>query len=383
MLIIFILLVGLAVMVFSITTTITARVTESGYKKSRSQVFYIAEAGLNKAIWYLRTSVSDGGKGPLWRTPGTTEAFGKGSYTITVSDTATPGEILVAVTGEAGGQTKGISQIMTAGSLPGAFEYSVYGGSNVSIGRGFTITGDMFTDGNTVFDGTGTAGNVYHTEGYSVSGSGTYTDAGVPEQPPEFPVLDTSYYDGLVGDAAGYPAGNQTLSGTVNLDGGTIYINGDVDNAWGATINGPGTIVVTGRFDFNGILRGNDDEVIMVAGTSINMQNSTISNTTCYSGGGISFSREIIANKTVILANTNISSSGDITLGGMIYSKSGQIIISNTANFTGSIVAYNGVVANKAEVVIAFDVTELPGNAPKGFGGEGDLVPKKGTWKEF
>jgi Tfp pilus assembly protein PilX len=47
-----------------------------------TQAIYLAEAGLQKAIWNLMRTVANGGQGENWTTAGTTENLGDGSYTM-------------------------------------------------------------------------------------------------------------------------------------------------------------------------------------------------------------------------------------------------------------------------------------------------------------
>ena len=49
------------------------------------QALWLAEAGLQKAIWNLKTRVGSEGQGEDWTTAGTTENIGAGSYTMVVT----------------------------------------------------------------------------------------------------------------------------------------------------------------------------------------------------------------------------------------------------------------------------------------------------------
>lgn len=378
-LLVFIMVVALASIVFSFLTLMSTRLLESGARTSEYQAFNVAEAGLNKAIWLIRTPVSDGGNGPTWRTSGTTNSYGYGSYTFSITNTSTEGEVLIISTGEVEGIRKAVSQLLQIG-LPDAFRYTIFGGSGVSIGRSFIITGDMFVNGNTVFSGTGTAGYVYHTAGNTVSGGGT--DAGVPSPLPEFPPLDTGYYTNLINVARTYPSGNQTWSGTVNLFGGTIYVNGNVGTSWGTTINGPGTIVVSGTFNPNGAQRGNRDKVSIISGSSMQVTNCNISNTTLYSNSGIAFTNDFNGNNNVVLSVGNITTSGNFNIGGIMYSKTGSITLSDTSNINGALIAALGVQSVKGDIRIYYDASQIPSASPMGFSG-GQYTRKTGSWKEL
>ena len=56
----------------------------TGAQISDSQAIYLAEAGLQKAIWNLKTPGDSGEQGEDWTTVGRTEDLGSGSYTMEV-----------------------------------------------------------------------------------------------------------------------------------------------------------------------------------------------------------------------------------------------------------------------------------------------------------
>lgn len=60
-------------------------VNNSGWEETDAKVLWLAEAGLQKAIWNLKTPTGSGGQGENWTTAGTTENLGGGSYTMVVS----------------------------------------------------------------------------------------------------------------------------------------------------------------------------------------------------------------------------------------------------------------------------------------------------------
>lgn len=55
-----------------------------GEDVASSKAVWLAEAGLQKAIWNLKTPTGSGGQGEDWTTTGTTENLGDGSYTMVV-----------------------------------------------------------------------------------------------------------------------------------------------------------------------------------------------------------------------------------------------------------------------------------------------------------
>ncbi len=56
-----------------------------GYDIVSQKALWLAEAGLQKAVWNLKTPAASGGKGENWITPGVTESLGGGSYTMVVA----------------------------------------------------------------------------------------------------------------------------------------------------------------------------------------------------------------------------------------------------------------------------------------------------------
>ena len=87
-----------AVMLFTfiVMTTLTAvtvtflsmsaiQIKAKGDDIASSKALWLAEAGLQKAAWNLKTPVASGGQGEDWVSPGTTENLGNGSYTMAVA----------------------------------------------------------------------------------------------------------------------------------------------------------------------------------------------------------------------------------------------------------------------------------------------------------
>jgi len=60
-------------------------IANSGWEETDAKVLWLAEAGLQKGIWNLKTPTGSGGQGESWTTAGTTENLGGGSYTMVVA----------------------------------------------------------------------------------------------------------------------------------------------------------------------------------------------------------------------------------------------------------------------------------------------------------
>ena len=63
---------------------ISIRIKSSGLELASAQAFWLAEAGIQKAIWNLKTPVAGGGQGENWTTNGVTTNLEAGSYTMVV-----------------------------------------------------------------------------------------------------------------------------------------------------------------------------------------------------------------------------------------------------------------------------------------------------------
>lgn len=84
LLILMILLVISTITIYFLYMT-SVQLKGSGHDLNDSKAFWLAEAGMQKAIWNLMTPVASGGMGSNWTTLGTTENLGDGSYTMEVA----------------------------------------------------------------------------------------------------------------------------------------------------------------------------------------------------------------------------------------------------------------------------------------------------------
>jgi len=382
LLVTFIMVVAFSLIVFSFIFLIGIRLKESGIRVSEVESFYVAEAGLNKAIWYLATPVSSGGKGFSWRATGSSESFGWGRYYMTVHDTAVTEEVLIISTGQVGGIIKTVSQIVDISGLPPAFDYAVFSNGALGLsGAADVIHGDIFVDGNTTFSGNASVsdGYVYHPAGTSITGSGTWTDGGEPVPAPSFPVLDSSYYDNLISAAGGVSAGNQTYSNaTVNLSGNTVYVHGNVDVSGTTTFNGPGTIVATGTINFSGNTYTSNSVKFISNGALSITGNAYTSSSTYYSNTSLSASGNTRVNTGGFITKGTTNISGNITMTGILYSM-GQINLSGNPSIRGAMVS-GSVSGLSGSTSIYFDETMFPAQLPPGFP-PSSLSRVMGTWK--
>jgi hypothetical protein len=63
---------------------ISVFIHDAGWDETDAKLLGLAEAGLHRAMWLLKTPLSAGGKGENWVTSGVTESLGDGTYTMVV-----------------------------------------------------------------------------------------------------------------------------------------------------------------------------------------------------------------------------------------------------------------------------------------------------------
>lgn len=80
----FIMLISLTAITVAFLYMSSVQAKVMGYDTAGSKAFWLAEAGLQKAIWNLMTPAGSGGQGESWVTTGTTESLSDGNYTMVV-----------------------------------------------------------------------------------------------------------------------------------------------------------------------------------------------------------------------------------------------------------------------------------------------------------
>ncbi|MFA5103775.1 MAG: hypothetical protein WC527_01175 [Candidatus Margulisiibacteriota bacterium] len=377
----FIILVAVSAVLFSFLYVVIARSRDIPAKKASTKAFYIAESGINKAIWYLITSTEAGGKGEAWRTAGTSESFADGAYTISVLDGPSAGSILIIATGEVNGITRTIQQILSGGSSSTAsFDYAVYANSTLNLTGAGGITGPVFGKGNITLTGaTSINGAVTIMSGSTYKKNGVDQPATVTTTQPPMPEIDTTYYDALLAQAALQPAGNMSITGagTYNLAGGTLYVNGNLTVSGARRIAGGGTIVVTGSYSQSGA--GNIDSNTKI----ITGNNLTISGSNVVNSGGLLFARNDITLSGAgditgsVIAMNSVNASGAGRTIGLVYAQAGM---SGARTIVGSVVCRTAATFSGA-INITYDRTKIPASIPGVFS-KGGLAKEKGGWKE-
>jgi len=370
----FLLISVLALIIFSLFFMLSGKLKGSSAEALRTKALYIAEAGVHKAIWYLTTPSSQGGKGSAWRTGGLNEAFGEGSYTMMVASASQPQQILITSSGEVAGVVRTLQVKIGASSLPAAFDYALYNNGNLTVKGAVTIGGDVFANGNATIDKPAVInGNVYVPEGDTISGSGTYGNGGTMIDPPQMPYLDTSYYDGEISTARLQTSGDQTISDQ-NLTDQTIYVNGNVTVS---NLTGTGKVVASGNITFSGDTSSPD--ISFISGNAVNISGANnINGSLIYGTNAINIGGTPRVQGSLLSASVKIN--GTPSVFGIVYAWQIGVEV-GTANIYGSLVNPTSKTIN-GNVSIVYDPAYLPTTPPPGMTAGGYRI-MQGSWKEL
>lgn len=350
--------------------TMTSNDTKlSALQRDSTEAFYIAEAGIEKALWYLNTSEDNGGNGLDWRTTDTSlypygyleETYPDGStnkYQITVIDDSDPNIEKIIITSKGivsdgnkvygsrkieVGAKKGISPVSNV-----AYNFAIATEEDLTFsGNIKTFGGDVHANGNLNISGEGTNIYVYNGDA-TASGANEYSGGTLGLQ--TFPEIDFDYYKQLAKDNNSYYGDNTSVVfNTYTLLNGIHFIDGDVEIKSDLDIV-DGAIFATGE--------------IKVTGTpNINRTQS-----------------DEYDNPLAIIAK------GDITLGGNVYVE-GIIQTEGVFTINGSITVYNGAVVADEGILNGgaggINITYNPDLLGKHIVGTGIPVWVKISWREI
>jgi len=378
----FLLLTALAIVVASFATVMTSLVKKNISDIDYVKCLYYAEAGMAKAIWYLKTATFDGGRGSSWRSPsGLTENFGDGSYKMIVVDGSAPLQVQITVTGY-----KGISSRSLQASYytyPPACNYTVFSTQKTHVLSGSNILGSFFMDNDiTIESGARISGGYLTiTSGHVVSGGGSYALASPPNPPPTFPVLDSSYYNSQLTLAAAQPYNSKTYSWFTFLNNGSIYVNGNIDiSGW---IIGPGDMVATGNLTVHsGAYLSNN--INLIANNNLIAENNTSfgDSSVLYSNTLINLEDQFNNNNNLsLICPKEIDVGNHAYLSGIIYG--GKILFYDHTTFLGTIMAGNfgtqNIFNNNFYSYYYYPGYQLPSVPPPGIP---FMTLITGSWKE-
>jgi len=378
----FILLIALAIVVaaflFFVSGGLRGTTGTFNYVKS----LYIAEAGLNKAIWYLLTTQSQGGQGSTWRVTDFQESYGGGDYTFSILDTVDPLVLKLISTGESGEVKRTIEIFIEASALPSAFEYALFNDGDLTLKGDTSLHGDVYAEGDMIIENPAEVldGTVSVPEGSTIGGDGTYTEGDPPEDPPTMPTFDTAYYDNEIAFAgSGDPSvleGDQVFN-NFDTGGDTIYVNGDVE-IYGS-LTGGGGIVCTGTFYMEDASVPTNTDFIsggyfeLTGNSNVADESLFYSSTVLHVGGNPRLGSTVLA-PTVELYGTS-------TIYGLVYAWGDGVEVGGTVDMYGSICNPNPATYT-GNISLYHEPQYLPVELPPGMqAGDYDLV--EGSWKEI
>jgi len=264
---------------------------------------YLAEAGLNKAVWFLNNTAPDNTTDGSWRTtaypadPGPNptdpqqENLGNGTYTMWVETSGS--DIQVTARGTLNGVERIIRETITLGTtVPAAFNYAQYANGDIEFNSSSgTVTGDIAT-----------TGTVDNESGMTITGTITEGSSVVA------PTVNTSSYQSIADTTV---SGNRTFSaGTYS---GIWYVDGKVtinDNVtFNGTIVATGNIVLTNTDNFASTPTSNYPALVSDATITGNRMGSAIINGLVFAATSINIPRG-----TSNTINGSLISGGDIDL---------------------------------------------------------------------
>ncbi|OGC07219.1 hypothetical protein A3H38_03320 [candidate division WOR-1 bacterium RIFCSPLOWO2_02_FULL_46_20] len=383
-----------------------------------TKAFHVAQAGQNFAAQHLAAYpdwIVDMGL-PLAR------SFAGGTFAI--SSTQESGDQITIVSvglvtreGKTYSSTISAAYSISAGSgLTHNFDYALYsgpagGGATLRIQGSAQIFGDFYYNGPIRLGGSASqqGGTIYSTS-LVLDGTATY-DSWEAATPVDMPIWDNTSYEAIL--ATSTQSASSTLAlgwgNVLNLAGG-VHIYRDITIGWGATVNGPGTLVATGNPSGNGDINLNYGAGIGAGVRFVAERDFT------YSGGSnLTIPIEVYVKRNLIVTNNLTVPSGSIlyskgtgaraietggtinasmlvpygglymnygTLRGLIYSSS--LRTANSGEIRGAMVCYSPSTI-QGSLQIYYDAAYLP-DSIVGLGGtgsvEGEAGIAVGNWQE-
>ena len=357
----FILLTALAVIVASLAFLTSTGIKNLSYVGNRARSLYIAEAGLQKAAWYLMTPTYQGGKGIAWRVAGTTESFAGGSYTIRVGNAST-GNIIITAEGTYRGITRTIQALYSL--YPTALDYGIVNTNNLTLGSGSQVRGDIYSEGTITNNGGSIEGDVW-------------TPANPPDPVPTIPTLDTSYYDSEIAAAYAQNININTVRGFTNLGGGKLYDKNNMTII--GTIVGPG--VICAAHDLTVKWGATiDQNIMLIAGNDLKFEYniSMGNNSTMYAGHSLNFTNSlVIADKATLISPNLVFVGGWQRINGIIFAN--QANLGSQSTVRGNIIGGSATLGENSS--FTYDQNSRPATPPPGLDTSFSFI--KGSWKEL
>jgi len=214
----------------------------SALQRDSTEAFYVAEAGIDKALWYLNTPEDNGGEGLDWRPNEYQESYPAVStnyYQLTVENTDEQDIIKITSRGVVsdGNKVYGSRKIEVEAKKAISpspsllvYNYAVATEGNLTL-KGIIVNDDVHSNGNISV----TAQKV--TINGVATASGERNDRGsVSHEKQMYPRIDFEYYKGLA-IATGTYYGDSKEFNTVETITGIHFIEGDVKIKSAAVLN--------------------------------------------------------------------------------------------------------------------------------------------------
>ena len=237
----------------------------SALQRDSTEAFYVAEAGIDKALWYLNTPEDNGGEGLEWRPNEEKESYPAGStnyYKLTVEDTAEQDIIKITSRGVVsdGNKVYGSRKIEVEAKKAISpspsllvYNYAIATEGDLTFRGDIEIDGDVHSNGDislvsgdTEITGEATASGVLNQ-----LGSANYATQ-------MYPKIDFEYYKVLaINNGSYYETGvvfndSTELNGIYFIEGNVeIMQNADLNIINGGAIFATGTITVTAKPTIN------------------------------------------------------------------------------------------------------------------------------------
>jgi len=348
--------------------TMTSNDTKlSTLQKESTRAFYLAETGIDKALWYLNTPVDQGGKDKyLWRptpaapfkeevTPleyyeisikniGIVLGFDEDTDRIEITSIGTVNEGKYS----AGKRTVVITaKIGISPSSNVSYDHAILTDGDMTLNGGISIVGSIHSNGDITNNGLLT---LVPIDGATASGTISNipsSESGVKKQ--EFPIIDWDHFKNLVinssdpdaphesGNGKYYGVNTSVVFNTDELLKGIHFIDGDVtiqsnlifDNA---TIFASGTIDVIGSGNVNLINNIEDNPLALIAKGDITISGSVHGEGIIQSGATIT-----------VNGNVNIEEGALYAVDGVLNGGGGSINVVYGSGLAGTIVQGTGV----------------------------------------
>ncbi|PKP59122.1 hypothetical protein CVT91_07245 [Candidatus Atribacteria bacterium HGW-Atribacteria-1] len=331
----------------------------STLQRDSTRAFYLADAGIDKALWYLNTPKDQGGKDMyLWRPPTSpvgqfTEGTPLEYYEISIYDIGGSTdriEITSVGTVKEGKYSAGKRTVIVTAEIGisptsnVSYDHAIFTDSNMTLNGGISISGSIHSNGDITNNGTI---NLQNGSATAVGSTNLGTSLGEDGRE-DFPKIDFKHFKELVidpdnpdnpydGSGNGKFYGKDT-SVVFNTDSdlyGIHFIDGDVKIQaslilYDATIFATGTIDVIGSGDV--YLKNNTSPLALIAKGDITI------------GGSVHGEGIIQSNTTVTVnGNVNIEIGAIYAYDGVLNGGGGKINVVYGSGLAGTPVTGTGV----------------------------------------